>query len=188
MRIRERRAEDLPALEAVLADQQPSSGYPHHWPLPFPVRDFLVRRTEQRAWVAEDGDLLVGHVAVARPDESVHGAFAAALGTDDFGALTALFVATDVLGRGVGGRLIDTAVEWTRAAGQEQEQGIAQVNQAVIEMDGVTQQNAALVEEAAAAASAMQEQTTALLGLVGKFTLSSTALPAVAIVCTSHSN
>jgi GNAT superfamily N-acetyltransferase len=118
VRIRERRAEDLPALEAVLAGQQPSSGYPHHWPLPFPVRDFLVRRTEQCAWVAEDGDRLVGHVAVARPDESVHEAFAAALGTHDLGELIALFVAVEVRGSGVGGRLIDTAVEWIRTAGQ----------------------------------------------------------------------
>ena len=44
------------------------------------------------------------------------------------------------------------------SAAQEQSRGIGQVNQAVTQMDQVTQQNAALVEEAAAAAASMQEQ------------------------------
>ncbi|MGS0999753.1 methyl-accepting chemotaxis protein [Rhodanobacter sp. UC4451_H18] len=44
------------------------------------------------------------------------------------------------------------------AASHEQSAGIDQVNRAVMQMDEVTQQNAALVEEAAAAARAMQEQ------------------------------
>ncbi len=44
------------------------------------------------------------------------------------------------------------------AASQEQATGIEQVNQAVTQMDQVTQQNAALVEEAAAAAQSMQQQ------------------------------
>jgi len=41
----------------------------------------------------------------------------------------------------------------------EQNAGIDQVHEAVIQMDGVTQQNAALVEEAAAAAESLSEQT-----------------------------
>ena len=44
------------------------------------------------------------------------------------------------------------------AARQEQSSGIEQVNQAITQMDEMTQQNAALVEEAAAAAESMQEQ------------------------------
>ncbi len=44
------------------------------------------------------------------------------------------------------------------AASREQSTGIEQVNQAVIQMDEVTQQNASLVEEAAAAAAALEEQ------------------------------
>ena len=44
-------------------------------------------------------------------------------------------------------------------ASQEQNAGIEQVHAAVVQMDGVTQQNAALVEEAAAAAEALSEQT-----------------------------
>jgi methyl-accepting chemotaxis protein len=55
------------------------------------------------------------------------------------------------------------------AASQEQGAGIEQVNTAVVEMDRVTQQNAALVEEAAAAAAAMREQAAQLAGLVGTF-------------------
>ncbi|MNT79560.1 Methyl-accepting chemotaxis protein IV [compost metagenome] len=43
-------------------------------------------------------------------------------------------------------------------ASREQSTGIAQVNQAIAQMDQVTQQNAALVEEAAAAAQSLQEQ------------------------------
>jgi methyl-accepting chemotaxis protein len=57
------------------------------------------------------------------------------------------------------------------AAGREQELGIAQINQAVMEMDTVTQQNAALVEEAAAAAASMQEQASQLTGVVSVFQL-----------------
>ncbi|OYO32609.1 chemotaxis protein [Janthinobacterium sp. PC23-8] len=42
---------------------------------------------------------------------------------------------------------------------REQNQGIGQVNQAVIHMDGITQQNAALVEQAAAAATNLAQRT-----------------------------
>jgi len=57
------------------------------------------------------------------------------------------------------------------AAGREQELGIGQINQAVAEMDTVTQQNAALVEEAAAASESMQEQAAALAEMVSRFKL-----------------
>jgi aerotaxis receptor len=57
------------------------------------------------------------------------------------------------------------------AASQEQSSGIEQVNQAVAQMDQVTQQNAALVEEAAAAAESLQEQARQLLEAVGAFRL-----------------
>ena len=58
------------------------------------------------------------------------------------------------------------------AASREQSTGIGHVNQAITEMDAVTQQNAALVEQAAAAAASMQEQAGQLATLVGRFTLS----------------
>lgn len=57
------------------------------------------------------------------------------------------------------------------AASREQSVGIEQVNQAVIQMDQVTQQNAALVEEAAAAAAALDEQARELKRAINFFHL-----------------
>ncbi|MDQ1829829.1 methyl-accepting chemotaxis protein [Massilia scottii] len=57
------------------------------------------------------------------------------------------------------------------AATQEQTLGIEQINQAVTQMDQVTQQNAALVEEAAAASEAMQDQARQLAAVVSVFKL-----------------
>ncbi|MFS2005001.1 methyl-accepting chemotaxis protein [Duganella sp. CT11-25] len=56
-------------------------------------------------------------------------------------------------------------------ASAEQAQGIAEVNQAVGQMDDVTQQNAALVEQAAAAAASLQEQAEQLSRAVSVFKL-----------------
>ncbi|WP_304622759.1 methyl-accepting chemotaxis protein [Roseateles caseinilyticus] len=58
------------------------------------------------------------------------------------------------------------------AAAAEQSQGIAQVNGTVTELDQMTQQNAALVEESAAAAQSLKEQAVRLAGLVSSFKLS----------------
>ncbi|MGJ7493404.1 methyl-accepting chemotaxis protein [Variovorax sp. ZT4R33] len=55
------------------------------------------------------------------------------------------------------------------AASHEQTQGIEQINQAITQMDQVTQQNAALVEEAAAAAASLQEQAGSLVEAVSIF-------------------
>jgi len=57
------------------------------------------------------------------------------------------------------------------AATEEQRAGIGQINQAVSQMDQVTQQNAALVEEAAAASSAMQDEARQLAQVVSVFKL-----------------
>jgi methyl-accepting chemotaxis protein len=54
-------------------------------------------------------------------------------------------------------------------ASEEQRDGIEQVNLAVSQMDQVSQQNAALVEEAAAAAMSLTEQTDALREAVSVF-------------------
>ncbi|MGZ3324318.1 MAG: methyl-accepting chemotaxis protein [Xanthobacteraceae bacterium] len=61
------------------------------------------------------------------------------------------------------------------AATAEQTHGIEQANRAIMDMDGVTQQNAALVEEAAAAAQAMQQQATELATLVSVFKVGAAA-------------
>jgi methyl-accepting chemotaxis protein len=58
------------------------------------------------------------------------------------------------------------------AASQEQRGGIEQVNTAIVQMDKVTQQNAALVEEAAAAAKSMEDQTGSMAEMVAQFRLS----------------
>jgi len=57
------------------------------------------------------------------------------------------------------------------AATIEQARGIDQVNQTIVAMDGATQQNAALVEEASAAAASMEQQAVELRDAVGRFTL-----------------
>ena len=66
------------------------------------------------------------------------------------------------------GRVTDIMADITSASA-EQSTGIEQVNEAITQMDGVTQQNAALVEEAAAAAASLQEQATTLAQLVSVF-------------------
>ncbi|OBV41507.1 methyl-accepting chemotaxis protein [Janthinobacterium psychrotolerans] len=67
-------------------------------------------------------------------------------------------------------RVTDIMADIT-AASHEQSTGIGHVNQAISEMDSVTQQNAALVEQAAAAAGSMQDQAAVLAQLVARFKL-----------------
>ena len=73
------------------------------------------------------------------------------------------------------------------ASSREQASGIAQVNQAITQMDGVTQQNAAQVEESAAATMSMQAQSQQLQQLVSVFRVdlpasrTSAARPALAV-------
>ena len=67
-------------------------------------------------------------------------------------------------------RVTDIMAE-IEAASREQTQGIEQINQAITQMDQVTQQNAALVEEAAAAAASLQEQAGELSQVVKVFKL-----------------
>jgi methyl-accepting chemotaxis protein len=66
------------------------------------------------------------------------------------------------------------------AASAEQTSGIEQINEAIAQMDQVTQQNAALVEEAAAASASMQEQAANLTRAVSVFQVGGDAAVAVA--------
>ena len=59
------------------------------------------------------------------------------------------------------------------AASQEQSAGIDEVNRAILQMDELTQQNAALVEEAAAASESMGEQAEDLNQMMSFFTVDS---------------
>ena len=61
------------------------------------------------------------------------------------------------------------------AASQEQTSGIEQINQAIGQMDQVTQQNAALVEEAAAAAGSLQDEAVNLTHVLSAFRLDAAA-------------
>ena len=65
------------------------------------------------------------------------------------------------------------------AAGVEQSVGIEQVNLAMTQLDVMTQQNAALVEQAAAAAESMNEQTSGLVQMVSVFILDKRAAPRI---------
>ncbi len=76
-------------------------------------------------------------------------------------------------------RVTDIMSEIT-AASVEQSQGIEQVNTAITQMDEVTQQNAALVEEAAAAAESLEEQAQNLLASVSTFKVDDSATQVVA--------
>ncbi|WP_200228971.1 methyl-accepting chemotaxis protein, partial [Rubrivivax gelatinosus] len=73
-------------------------------------------------------------------------------------------------------RVSDIIGEISAAAG-EQSSGIRQVNGAISELDRMTQQNAALVEQSAAAAGSLREQGTRLAELVATFHLTQAAAP-----------
>jgi methyl-accepting chemotaxis protein len=75
------------------------------------------------------------------------------------------------------GRVAVLMDEVARAT-HEQSLGIEQVNQAVIELDGLTQQNAALVEQSMLASTAMSEQAVALAGMMQRYR----AVPELAII------
>lgn len=78
-------------------------------------------------------------------------------------------------------RRVNELIAEIAAASDEQARGIEQVNQAVTQMDQVTQQNAALVEEAAAAAEHMRQQAADLVSETSKFRVDAdVGLPRVA--------
>jgi len=66
-------------------------------------------------------------------------------------------------------RVVTGIVTEIAAASQEQADGIAQVNKAVIQLDELTQHNAALVEEASAASRTMEEQAHGLVRSIAFF-------------------
>ncbi len=72
-------------------------------------------------------------------------------------------------------RRVTAIIHDITAATREQAIGIEQVNEAIAQMDQVTQQNAALVEEAAAASDSMQQQATFLAEAVSVFKLGASA-------------
>jgi methyl-accepting chemotaxis protein len=68
-------------------------------------------------------------------------------------------------------RKVETIMGEISAAGQRQAIGIARIGQAIDSMDGMTQQNSALVEEASAAAESLSDQTARLTDALRVFRL-----------------
>jgi methyl-accepting chemotaxis protein len=94
-------------------------------------------------------------------DDSVQKVAAGTSLVDDAGATMGNIVQSISLVTGIMGEI--------SLASDEQSAGIAQVNQAINGMDQVTQQNAALVEQASAAAEAMQDQAARMANVVSVF-------------------
>jgi methyl-accepting chemotaxis protein len=82
------------------------------------------------------------------------------------------------------GRVTEIVSEISMAS-REQEAGIEQINNAITSMDAVTQQNAALVEQAAAASASLQERADTLAQVVSVFRIAPPR-PLVAIAGPSH--
>jgi len=81
---------------------------------------------------------------------------------------------------GIVGRVaqIEGLVSEISASAQEQSSGLAQVNIAVNQMDQVTQQNAAMVEQSTAAGHALKAEAADLLARVGRFQVGAAPPPA----------
>jgi len=76
---------------------------------------------------------------------------------------------------------ISALVSDIASAAEQQATGLQQVNTAVSEMDGVTQQNAAMVEEATAAARSLAEETENMARQVSRFRLGDRPAQAIAV-------
>lgn len=67
---------------------------------------------------------------------------------------------------------VDSIIAGISTASAEQSDGILQINSAVGELDQMTQQNSALVEESAAAAQSLREQALKLSTFMSRFKVS----------------
>lgn len=77
-------------------------------------------------------------------------------------------------------RLADTIQNMGHAS-ESQALHVREINQAMCHVDGLTQQNAALVEQASAAAQSLHEQSQRLAAQVDKFRTSERATPVLAL-------
>jgi len=77
---------------------------------------------------------------------------------------------------------VTSIIKEITTASVEQTSGIAQINKAIEEMDEVTQQNAALVEEAAAATSSLQSQAEKLVESISVFRTTPTTVRSIELV------
>ena len=70
-------------------------------------------------------------------------------------------------------RSVTATMAEIRAAAREQSSAITHVNQAVLEIEAVTQQNTSMVKEASAISATLSEQVRRLVGVIGRFKLTS---------------
>jgi GNAT superfamily N-acetyltransferase len=124
VRIRPRRADDVPALVDVLMGQQSLTRYPFRDPLPVPPEQFLHADDALAAWTAELDGRPVGHVCRVRsprgPEaEGMNRACARAHGCarEDLGWVSTLFVDPAARGLGIGRALVGTVVADMREVG-----------------------------------------------------------------------
>lgn len=83
---------------------------------------------------------------------------------------------------------VTDVLEEINAATSEQSDGINQVNIAVAELDRMTQENAAMVEESTTAAEQLKEQADHLAGTISSFKLSHAASPDLQVPYQAHDN
>ena len=125
VRVRPRRADDVPGLVDLLLAQQQRTRYPLRDPLPIAPELFLHAEDAAAAWVAEAAGTVVGHVCRTAgrrgtpEDEEIRlaAALAHSCGEDELGWVSTLYVDLAHGGRGIGRMLLDTVVDDILAAG-----------------------------------------------------------------------
>jgi methyl-accepting chemotaxis protein len=122
-------------------------------------RGFAVVATEVRALAGRSAE--AARQIKQLIDDSVQRVAEGSRLVDESGATLAALV--DAVGK------VNDIVAEIATASHEQSSGIDQVGKAVMQMDSVTQQNAALVEEATAAAESLMQQAVSLGELLAKY-------------------
>src|ERR1700733_3294123 len=116
--VRTRRSEDLDRCVALLREVHDADRYPTVWPAD--PAGWLAGRRLLGAWVAEENDALVGHLALLGTDAArAHSQWCEALQlpVERLAVVSRLFVSPDARGRGIAGALLRRAEERARAAG-----------------------------------------------------------------------
>jgi GNAT superfamily N-acetyltransferase len=116
--VRTRREEDIDRCVELLAEVHAVDAYPLHWPAD--PRGWLTPENLLQAWVAEDEDTIVGHVALcsAVGDSAAPlWSMASGLPPEQIAAVGRLFVAPGARGRGLGTALLSEASTEARSCG-----------------------------------------------------------------------
>jgi GNAT superfamily N-acetyltransferase len=113
--VRPRQTSDMDGCVSLLELVHERDRYPQNWPAR--PREWLTPPNQVRAWVAVDRQHLLGHVALARPDESEAASVwseALGVGTGQLLCVSLLFVSPRARGRGVGAGLLGEAESYAR--------------------------------------------------------------------------